>query len=158
MSDRVRALSRHAGIRYVFAGGTALTVELVTLWLCHGVFGLPVWLGTTLAYAAAFGVNFSLNRLLTFADHGARDGAVHVQTVKFSILVAINYFVTLAVMNGLTSNSVNVNYLVAKVLSTGVITIYNFYVYRHWVFGSDSLRPGKRDAASAVEPETARVP
>ena len=149
--ERIKALSQRTLIRYVFVGGLAFITDAGTLWLCHGVFDLAIWLSTTIAFAAAFFVNFTLNRVLTFAEQGARDGAVHVQTVKFTILVAINFFVTQAIMNGLTSKSVNVNYLVAKVASTAFITIYNFYIYRHWVFGSDSLRPGKRGAATPAE-------
>jgi putative flippase GtrA len=147
IAARISALSQHTVIRYAFVGGLAFVVDAGTLWLCHGVFGLAIWLATTIAFAAAFVVNFGLNRVLTFAGDGARDGAMHVQTVKFTILVAINFFVTQALMNGLTSKHLGVNYLLAKVLSTGFITLYNFYVYRNWVFGSDSMRPGKREAS-----------
>jgi putative flippase GtrA len=57
-------------VRYVFVGGTAFVTDAGTLWLCHGVFGLAIWLATTIAFAAAFVVNFGLNRVLTFTDSG----------------------------------------------------------------------------------------
>jgi putative flippase GtrA len=132
VTELIKALSRHKLVRYAFAGSSALLTEEVGLWVCYGQLGMPLWLATTIAFGSAFGVNFTLNRFWTFADDGAREGAVHAQTFRFAILVGINYCVTQAIMYLLTS--IGVNYLVAKALSTMFITIYNFYVYKKWVF------------------------
>ncbi len=149
MIERIKALSRHAVIRYVFVGGLAFLTDFSTLWLCHEPLGMPIWLAQTVAFAAAFVVNFGLNRVLTFADNGARDGAMHVQTVKFTILVAVNFFVTEGIMIGLTSHAVGVDFRIAKVLSTGFITLYNFYIYKNWVFKGDASRPGGNEREPA---------
>ena len=143
MRQKIKTLSRHTVVRYAFAGGTALVTEEVGLWLFHGLLGWPLWLATTIAFGSAFGVNFSLNRILTFAGDGARDGAMHTQTVKFSILVAINYFVTLGIMNGLTA--AGINYLIAKPMATAFITLYNFYVYKKWVFTASTPKAEARE-------------
>lgn len=156
MINRLRTVSQYTPIRYMFVGGLAFVVDAGTLWICHKPLGMPIWLSTTLAFAAAFVVNFGLNRVLTFAGEGAKDGAVRTQTVKFAILVAINFFVTQAVMNGLTSKRMNMNFMLAKVLSTGVITLYNFYVYRHWVFAAGPSEAGKKSDEAESEPAVSR--
>jgi putative flippase GtrA len=132
VKDLIRTLANHTFVRYAFSGATALATEEVVLYLSHGLAHLPLWLATGLAYLAAFGVNFSINRMLTFAEHGARDGAVHKQTVRFAMLVGVNLGVTQVLMYTLTG--IGVNYLIAKPLSTVVITLYNFSLYKHWVF------------------------
>ena len=132
LSGLIKTLAKNTFVRYAFSGGSALVTEEVVLYLTHGLMKFPLWLATGLAYLIAFGVNFSINRMLTFADHGAREGAVHKQTVRFALLVCVNLGVTQVLMYSLTG--AGVNYLVAKPLSTVVITLYNFWLYKHWVF------------------------
>ena len=146
MTDLIRALLRHKVVRYAFSGATALLTEEIGLWLCYGQLGMPLWLATTIAFGSAFGVNFTFNRILTFAGDGAREGAVHAQTIRFAILVGINYFVTQGIMYLLTH--AGVNYLIAKPASTAFITIYNFYVYQRWVFKAPKAA---MDTAAATE-------
>ncbi|MEZ0106158.1 putative flippase GtrA [Catenulispora sp. EB89] len=132
MTGLIRTLAKNTFVRYAFSGGSALVTEEVVLYLTHGLMKFPLWLATGLAYLIAFGVNFSINRMLTFADHGAREGAMHKQTVRFALLVCVNLGVTQVLMYSLTG--AGVNYLIAKPLSTVVITLYNFWLYKHWVF------------------------
>lgn len=152
MTGLIRALAKNTFVRYAFSGGSALLTEEVVLFLTHGLMKFPLWLATGLAYLIAFGVNFSINRMLTFADHGAREGAVHKQTVRFALLVAVNLGVTQVLMYSLTG--AGVNYLIAKPLSTVVITLYNFWLYKHWVFKPETAgRPEQAGpAAEPVEP------
>jgi putative flippase GtrA len=140
MMGLIRTLAKNTFVRYAFSGGSALVTEEVVLFLTHGLMKFPLWLATGLAYLIAFGVNFSINRMLTFADHGAREGAVHKQTVRFALLVAVNLGVTQVLMYSLTG--AGVNYLIAKPLSTVVITLYNFWLYKHWVFKPETEQGG----------------
>ncbi|NUR62825.1 MAG: GtrA family protein [Catenulispora sp.] len=145
MKQLIKTLANHTFVRYAFSGGSALATEEVVLYLTHGLGHFPLWLATGLAYLIAFGVNFSINRMLTFAEHGAREGAVHKQTLRFALLVAVNLAVTQVLMYTLTG--IGVNYLIAKPLSTVVITLYNFWLYKHWVF-----KPEPPKANSALDP------
>ncbi|MBS2546331.1 GtrA family protein [Catenulispora sp. NL8] len=132
----IRTLAKNTYVRYAFSGGSALVTEEVVLYLTHGLAKFPLWLATGLAYLISFGVNFSINRMLTFAEHGAREGAVRKQTVRFALLVAMNLGVTQVLMYSLTG--IGVNYLIAKPLSTLVITLYNFRLYKRWVFKAEN--------------------
>jgi len=150
LTGLIRTLAKNTFVRYAFSGGSALVTEEIVLFLTHGLMKFPLWLATGLAYLIAFGVNFSINRMLTFADHGAREGAVHKQTVRFALLVAVNLGVTQVLMYTLTG--VGVNYLIAKPLSTVVITLYNFWLYKHWVF-----KPETEQRQPVSETQTSEV-
>lgn len=161
--ERVRKLSQSTVVKYLFAGGAAFVTDLGTLFLCHGLLGWPVWLATALAYGTAWFVNFGLNRVLTFAEQGAREGKVHKQSIRFTILVLVNLVITELMMAGLIH--VGVDYLIAKVLSSIFITLYNFEVYKRWVFAGDktptleaSLVEELVAAAGTSEPETPDTP
>lgn len=150
----IKTLAKNTFVRYAFSGGSALVTEEVVLFLTHGLAKFPLWLATGLAYLIAFGVNFSINRMLTFADHGAREGAVHKQTVRFALLVCVNLGVTQVLMYSLTG--AGVNYLIAKPLSTVVITAYNFWLYKHWVFKPETPKAAS-GAVSAPEASASEV-
>ena len=152
-AERVRTLGASTVARYVFVGGLAFVTDIGVLWLGHGAAGLPVWLATALAYAAAWVVNFGLNRILTFAEYGARDGEVRKQSIRFTALVLINLVVTELLMAGLIH--LGIGYLVAKVLSTVFITLYNFVVYKRWVFASE--KQGPDDPGPREEPDPAEI-
>jgi putative flippase GtrA len=154
VKELIRTLTNHTFVRYAFSGGSALATEEVVLYLTHGLAHFPLWLATGLAYLVAFGVNFSINRMLTFAEHGAREGAVHKQTLRFALLVAVNLGVTQLLMYTLTG--IGVNYLVAKPLSTVVITLYNFWLYKHWVFKPET-KPGRPVGESGLEHAVGQV-
>ena len=163
LSGLIRTLAKNTFVRYAFSGGSALVTEEVVLYLTHGLMKFPLWLATGLAYLIAFGVNFSINRMLTFADHGAREGAVHKQTVRFALLVCVNLGVTQVLMYSLTG--AGVNYLIAKPLSTVVITLYNFWLYKHWVFkpetgigmGTEKAGPGAGTGAQPADASQAEA-
>jgi putative flippase GtrA len=154
--ELIRNLFRLKLVRYAFSGTSALITEEVALFLCHGLLGWPLWLATTIAYGAAFALNFTLNRVFTFAEDGAREGAVQGQTVRFAILVGVNYFVTQGAMYLLTN--AGINYLIAKPLATLIIMIYNFYLYKVWVFkapapAAEAPAAGQAEAGKAAKAE-----
>jgi putative flippase GtrA len=153
-AERVQRFGESTVVKYLFVGGLAFVTDLGTLWLGASVLGLPVWVATALAYAAAWVVNFGLNRVLTFADHGARDGKVHKQSIRFTILVLINLVITELLMTVLIH--FGVNYLLAKVASSVVITLYNFEVYKRWVFAGDKS-PADGEPGPQEEPDPADI-
>lgn len=70
-----------------------------------------------------------LHRTWTFA---AEDGRTSSQLTRYSILVAVNYGLTLALVSGL--HHLAVPLMIAKALTVGALTVSNFVLYRAWVF------------------------
>jgi putative flippase GtrA len=114
--------------RFLIIGVLSFLVDAGTLYLTHGVLRWWLPLATTLAYAVAFTVNFSLNRLWTFGSSAALTG----QAARYIALTAVNYLITLLMVNGLAA--LGMSYLLAKVLSAAVIAGINYIAYRNWVF------------------------
>jgi putative flippase GtrA len=116
--------------RFLIIGVLSFIVDAGTLFLTHGLLHMWLPLATTLAYAVAFTVNFSLNRLWTFGSTAAVTG----QASRYLVLIGVNYLITLLMVNGLAA--IGISYLIAKVMSTAVIAGINYIAYRNWVFRS----------------------
>lgn len=114
--------------RFLIIGVLSFIVDVGTLFVAHGLLHLWLPLATTLAYALAFTVNFSLNRLWTFSSTTAMTG----QVMRYVALTSVNFVITLLIVNGLAA--LGMSYLLAKVLSTAVIAGINYIAYRNWVF------------------------
>lgn len=150
-----RSVNVRQGITYIVVGLITLASELVSLYLLHGVLGVPLMLSASGAFLVAFAVNFVLNKLLTFPLAG---DPTPVQLVRYVILVAFNALASGAAV--VLLSSWGMNYLIAKVLVTGVIVLWNFAVLKWWVFaekaplGSPEPQGGARLQAGTGHDET----
>src|SRR5947209_9535921 len=86
-------------VRYLAAGVLAYVVDAGTLWVLYRVAGAPLWLATTAGFWLSFVVNFTTQKYFTF---GRRSDS-RSQLVRFSVLVALNYVATLALVSGLVA-------------------------------------------------------
>ena len=118
-------------LRFLVVGGVSYVVDIATLYGLHGRAGLPLVPSTAAALTTGLLANFTLNRWVVFG--AARDGTrVHAQLVRYAVLVAANYALTLATVSLLAG--AGVEYLIAKSISTGANAVLNFFAYRLWVF------------------------
>jgi len=120
--------SRHSGFRYVVVGAASVAVDAGTLYLLHGRAGLWLPVATALAFVAAFGVNFGLNRAWSF--DGVRP--LGRQLSRYFALVALNLPATVLAVQALTW--LGLPYLVAKLVTAAVLAVVNYLVSRRWVF------------------------
>ena len=114
--------------RFLIIGVLSFILDAGTLYVTHGVLKMWLPLATTLAYAVAFTVNFSLNRLWAFGSTAGVTG----QATRYIVLTGVNYLITLLIVNGLAA--LGMSYLLAKVIATAVIAGINYIAYRNWVF------------------------
>lgn len=115
--------------RYLVVGLVSYGVDIGILLLCWHVFHLPVWLSTTLGFWGSFSVNFLLSRHWTFGvSHLAPGG----QLIRYGLLVAANYVVTVLAVTVLYRSGVDL--VVARTLTLAVLTLWTFVIYRSWVF------------------------
>jgi putative flippase GtrA len=123
-ADRVAQVAR-----YLTVGVLSAIADIGGLWLLHGVLGMWLPLAAATSFLASFAVNFNLNQRWTF---GAQTAHTPAQLVRFTILVVVNTILTSVGVTWLAA--LGLNYLVAKVLVVGVLTVLNFVVLRLWVF------------------------
>ncbi|WP_412541333.1 GtrA family protein [Longispora sp. K20-0274] len=106
-------------------------MDLTTLYLLHGVAGLPLPLATALAFSTAFLANFLVNRFWSFSARGAIAG----HFLRYGILVLANLTLTVVLVQALTR--LGLDYRVAKAACTATLFVANYFATRLWIY-----RPG----------------
>lgn len=109
-------------------GGFSFALDFFLLVFLHEYFGVQLWLATPVAFLASLGVNYLLSRFFTFAGTGARGTSF----VKYIVLVVFNTIATSLIVAGF--ESFGGPYTLGKVASTVLMTVWNFFAYKHWVF------------------------
>jgi putative flippase GtrA len=65
-------LKRKSLVKFLIAGTLAGSVDLIFLFIFHGLFGLGIVLATSLAFLLSFSVSFYLQKLWTFRNKEER--------------------------------------------------------------------------------------
>ena len=115
-------------VRYLGIGVLSYVVDAGLLVLVTGPLRGPVWLGATVGFWTSVVLNFALNRLV-FSD---RDGTVVAHSVRYGVLLGVNYLVTLGIVDlGVAKGFTPI---VPKTVAVALTTSWNFLLYRKWVF------------------------
>lgn len=115
---------------YGLVGGTAFVIDLGSLVLMRDVVQAPLPLATAVSLVAGLAASYTLQRFLTF-----RRNSVDWHSVwKYVVLVTFNWFMTTLIIHGV--ETAGVSYVVGKFASTAVITVWNYFLYRFWIFRS----------------------
>lgn len=128
VSRSLLRVTRSSGFRFLVVGGTSVTVDAGLLWVLHGLLGMWLEPATALSFLAGFAVNFTLNRQWAFSS----TGRLRHQFVKYIALVAANLLVTVVLVKALTA--IGMMYLIAKVLTTAILSAVNYVISRKWIF------------------------
>ncbi len=132
-------------LRFVLVGALVYAIDVSILWALHVLAGLPLALATTLAFCCAFGANLGLNRIFTFAA----PGPVGRQGARLLATAGLNYVSTLVIVVGLSY--LWDAFLVSKTITTGLNAVFNFALYRRWVFAASPQVPAPRPQTVAAE-------
>lgn len=122
---------RKSVIKFIFAGSSAAAVDLIFLYLFHGLFKWELVLSTSLAFILSFVVSFTLQKFWTFRNYSQKK--IPIQFV----LYITNAFIGLnlnGIMMHYSVNKMHVWYLFAQILVNIIIGVYNFFIYKFIVF------------------------
>jgi putative flippase GtrA len=143
-------LRRHSKIvlnneiaRFIIVGGVSFAIDLGLLMLLHEVFGAELWLATPIAFLTSLAFNFALQRIFTFR---AKNGT-SVSFLKYCLLVVFNTFAVDVIVNVI--DWLGAGYQVGKVVSTIMITAWNFLLYKHWIFRAASAEASDSEDITA---------
>jgi putative flippase GtrA len=125
-------LYQNAVVRFLFVGGLSFALDLGLLALLHEVFGVELWLATPVAFVVSLVFNFLLQRMFTF--RATNKGSV--SAVKYILLVIVNIAVSDLVVTGF--DALGWSYLIGKACATVMTTVWNYFLYRHWIFKRDA--------------------
>jgi putative flippase GtrA len=135
-------------LKFAVVGTIGAIVDFGTLYLLHAVLGWHLALSNTISFTCAVISNFTWNRYWTYPD--SRSKPISAQLGQFFVVNiagwAINTGILLALNQPLTNlvQSLNIvataaaahkiGYNAAKVIATGVVMFWNFFINRFWTY------------------------
>lgn len=113
---------------YVIVGSLSAIIDLTTLSILISL-NTTQWLAVTVAFIAGFAFNVKAHALFTFASP-----LTSKSSIRFTVVVAINYLLTLLITETLTAISFSL--ITAKVVLLPIIAVSGYFLGRHWAFKS----------------------
>lgn len=129
-SNGLVRLWNHSAARYLLAGGAAFLVDLGLLAGLKELLLWPLWLATGTAFLFSFFFTYTIQRVFSFSSRSPHGTAL----VRYAILVAVNTVATILIVTWV--NPSIVGWVGGKVVATVVTTVWNYFIYRYWVFAS----------------------
>ncbi len=117
-------------LKFGVVGFSGVFVDFGVTWLCKEKLRLNQYVANSIGFLCAVVSNYILNRIWTFQS---QDPAVATQFSKFLLASLIG----LALNNGiiyLLNERLRLNFYVAKLIATAVVTIWNFWANYTFTF------------------------
>ena len=124
-------------MRYIMSGGTAAIVTIGLLFVFTHYVGMWYIIAAIIANIFGLVVSFTLQKFWTFRDH-SRD-ILKAQATTYFIIFLFN-LVTNSVILYCLVEFFNLHYLLAQVVSGGMLACLSYFLYRHFVFSAQSSR------------------
>jgi len=115
--------------RFSAVGATSAIIDFGVLYLLTDIVGFHYLLSATISFILAAGYNFSLNRAWTFKSNGSRRRQLPI----FISVALIGILINNGIMY-LTVEHFGFHYLLAKVFSTAIVTVWNFFINKYITF------------------------
>lgn len=132
-------------IGFGILGGFTFLIDLALLWALNTWTQLPLPLTVSIAYVIAFSINFVLNRKVNFRSHAP----VGPQSLRYAVVVACDYGLTLGVTTGLSA--VGVDFRIARLIAAACVATFTYTASRFWVFRKRAEPDGQRGNHSGRE-------
>ena len=118
---------------YGFVGGVSFLIDLVVTTSLYNYLHFPAYLAGIIGFLSAFFFNFPANRKHVF-NHSSKDRFnARTQVILYGLLCLFNVLVTALFMH-LFVDSGLLKIEVAKVLITVFIALWNFAIFKLWIF------------------------
>lgn len=115
-------------VRFVIVGFIGFGIDFGLLWLLHDWVGAPIVLSTATAFLVSFFVTYTLQRAVAFRSDSPHGRAL----IKYTALVAFNTVAAIVIVA--LTNSLIDSWAVGKIASTALTTVWNYFIYRWWIF------------------------
>jgi putative flippase GtrA len=117
-------------LKFGVVGASGVVVDFGVTWLCREKLRLNQYVANSTGFACAVVSNYVLNRIWTF--HSA-DPSIATQFGKFTLAALIGLAINNAIIYVLNERG-RVNFYVAKLIATGVVTLWNFWANYTFTF------------------------
>lgn len=123
-------------LKFLVSGGSAAVVDLGLLYALTDVFHVWYLLSAVLAFLAAFGVSFSLQKFWTFNSQSLE--LLQRQLVMYLVLALFGLGLNTIAMYFLVDHA-GFHYLAAQILTSAVIAGVNYFAYKHFIFAETKI-------------------
>lgn len=127
----ISSLFKRRIFRYLLSGGTAAGVNILSFFVFTHYFNIWYIHSSLISYSMAFGVSFMLQKLWTFK-------IVSLGRIKKELILYLIVFVVGNILNTIMLFSLveymHLHYLIAQIISNGIIAIGNFFAYKYFIF------------------------
>lgn len=110
-------------LRFGFVGGTAFVIDFVILWLLTDIAKIDYLISNSISFAVSVVYNYILSTIWVFDTK--REGKKAAELTVFIILSIIGLGLNQLLM-WLAVEKVSINYMISKVIVTGIVMVYNF--------------------------------
>jgi len=120
--------------RYLLAGGTGAFVNLGSLFFLVHYLGFHYLAGSIISFTTAFVVSFVLQKFWTFRDFERNKKIVGKQLTNYLLIALLNLILNTFFMYFFVE-FFGFWYMLAQFLTSGIIAILSYYLYKFFVFG-----------------------
>ena len=129
-------LYNHRIVRYLFSGGSATAANIIPLFVLVHFFNMWYLLAAIISFILAVIVSFLMQKFFTFNDYTREK--IKLQTAFYLGIQIINLCLNTLLMY-IAVDLLHVQYVLAQVLISGAMAVYNFFIYKHIVFTPDAV-------------------
>ena len=116
-------------IRFVLVGGATTACQYIVLTLLVELLHVKADLASSIGYAIGAAVSYAVNRFWTF-----KSDVSHAQSLpRFITMIGIGLSLSFVIMHALVDFA-GIYYLLAQVLTTGSVMLFNYLLAASWVF------------------------
>ncbi|HEV7528650.1 MAG TPA: GtrA family protein [Solirubrobacteraceae bacterium] len=128
-------------VRFALAGGTVAAVYLLVTLLLAKVVGLPFQAALAIGFTTALGAHFTLQRLFVWVHHEEFALSLRTQAGRYLAISLTQYGLT-AATTGLLPDALGISTEIVYVVTTALITVANFVLFRTRVFHPEKTLEG----------------
>ena len=121
-------------VKYCIVGGTAAIVDFGVLFILTELFGVYYLYSATVSFILAALTNYSLNRRWTFRSSGKKRKQVPIFFAIATMGLLINNSIMFVGVEKFLLKDLHYGYLLAKVVATGLVLIWNFLGNKYITF------------------------
>lgn len=118
-------------IKFFISGGLAGSVDLIALFIFHGLFHWNIVLATSAAFLLSFMISFSLQKIWTFRNYSQKRLPRQLVLYFSAAFISMN-------LNGLGMhilvNNLGVWYLFSQIIINILLGLINFFNYKFIIF------------------------
>ena len=142
MKKSVPNFSKDSSVQLVFflaVGVITFIIDISFTSFFYSVAGFPAYVASSIGFLSGFLFSFPVNRRRVFKHTSQDKFSLSAQVALFLSLSLFNLLVTAAMVDVLVNMNI-VSIQVAKIGTTGMIAIWNFYIFKTFIFSKQSTK------------------